>query len=98
MVVLNTASWMRMADTARARSRCSSTVDPPGTRSSYQPGGGLGCKSSVLSPPGLERAHERHQLVDAVLGEGIVDGRPHPADRAVAFEAVEAGGGRLLDE
>src|SRR5712692_11554004 len=46
----------------------------------------------------LEIPHERDERLDAVFRERVVNRRPHPADRAVPLQAVQAGGGRLLDE
>ena len=39
----------------------------------------------------LEFLHETDQRVHALLGKGVVQRRPDPADRAVPFEAVEPG-------
>ena len=44
-----------------------------------------------LAAPPFEVAHERHEIVDALLWERVVDRRAHPAHRAVALEAVEPG-------
>src|SRR5690349_10404784 len=46
----------------------------------------------------LELLHERHQRIDAVFRERVVDRRAHAAHRPVALEAVESGGRRFLDE
>ena len=48
--------------------------------------------------PPLELPHERDEIVNALLGERVVDRRAQAADRAMALQAVEARGGRLLDE
>src|SRR5258708_21775866 len=98
MVVLKTATWMRIAETTRARRRCNSKARSSRNEVILPARPGRGCKSSVLSAFRLELAHEGDQLVDPVLGERVVDRRSHPANRPVALEAVEAGGGRLLDE
>lgn len=51
-----------------------------------------------LTPRAFELPHELHQGRDPGLGEGVIDRRPHPADRPVALEPVEPGlGGRLRE-
>src|SRR5215207_3507708 len=53
---------------------------------------------TALPVAAFELAHELHEGVDAALGERVVDGRAHAADRTVPLETVEPCRCRLLDE
>src|ERR1041385_5729626 len=46
----------------------------------------------------LELLHELDERIDAGFREGVVERSPHPADRPVALEPVEAGRRGFLDE
>src|SRR5215207_3314755 len=45
-----------------------------------------------------ELLHELNESIHPLFREGIVDGSAQSAHRSMAFETVEAGRGRLLDE
>src|SRR6476469_1454742 len=98
MVVLNTATWIRIAATISEKRRCTSTALPSWNEVILSAGHRRDCKSCVLPVLALELTHERDKRVDAGLGERVVNRRAHAADRAMPLEAVEPGRGRLLDE
>ena len=50
-----------------------------------------GARAGKLAAGSFELAHELHERVHAVFGKSVVDRRAQAAERAVAFQALEAG-------